>query len=314
MSKILVTGATGATGRKALGLLLEQGREVKALVHREDERSFEIRKLGVEVILGDYLDFDFIAKALKRVNRTYFCYPIRPGILQATNYFAQAARESNLEAIVNMSQISARREAKSRAAQDHWISEQVFDWSGVPTTHLRPTFFAEWLLSTAPNISQGRLTLPFKGKHAPIAAEDQAHVIANILNAPEGHGGKVYPLHGPENLSQEEIASQVSEALGIEVKYQYAPFDDFFKALISSKTDRQQHTAQNMYGALENNADGRNVRTFVEQHLREVSIDHDNGIFAGTNDVVRRIGGVPGTTVKEFVLKYKDAYDVPSLK
>ncbi|MGO7580474.1 hypothetical protein ACC699_37710, partial [Rhizobium ruizarguesonis] len=34
-------------------------------------------------------------------------------------------------------QISARRESTSHEAQDHWISERVFEWSGVPTTHLR---------------------------------------------------------------------------------------------------------------------------------------------------------------------------------
>jgi NAD(P)H dehydrogenase (quinone) len=45
-----------------------------------------------------------------------------------------------------MFKISARREANSHAARDHWVSERVFDWSGTPTTHLRPTFFAEWLL------------------------------------------------------------------------------------------------------------------------------------------------------------------------
>ena len=73
-------------------------------------------------------------------------YPVQPGILQATAYFAQAAKEAAVSAIVNMWVFSARREAKSHAAQDHWISEQVLNWSGVPTTHLRPTLFAEWAL------------------------------------------------------------------------------------------------------------------------------------------------------------------------
>jgi NAD(P)H dehydrogenase (quinone) len=44
------------------------------------------------------------------------------------------------------SQISARRESMSHAARDYWVSERVFDWSGVAATHLRPTFFAEWLI------------------------------------------------------------------------------------------------------------------------------------------------------------------------
>jgi NAD(P)H dehydrogenase (quinone) len=63
--------------------------------------------------------------------------PIAPGIIGAAAYFAQAAKETGVTAIVNMSQISARRESKSH----HWVSERVFDWSGVATTHLRPTLF-----------------------------------------------------------------------------------------------------------------------------------------------------------------------------
>jgi len=42
-----------------------------------------------------------------------------------------------------MSQISAREDSKSYAARDHWITELLFDWSGVPTVHLRPIFFSE---------------------------------------------------------------------------------------------------------------------------------------------------------------------------
>src|SRR5260370_7050334 len=88
--------------------------------------------------------------AVKGVRRAYFVYPIRPGIIQATAYFAQAAREAGVEAIVNMSQVSAREDAKSHAARDHWVAERVFDWSGIPSTHLRPTFFAERPLHPPP--------------------------------------------------------------------------------------------------------------------------------------------------------------------
>ena len=62
---------------------------------------------------------------------------------------------------MNMSQISARREAKSHVEQYHWISEQVLNWSGVPTTHLRPTLFAEWALYWTGQIKTGILRLPF---------------------------------------------------------------------------------------------------------------------------------------------------------
>jgi NAD(P)H dehydrogenase (quinone) len=44
------------------------------------------------------------------------------------------------------------------------------------------------------------------------------------------------------------------------------------------------------------------------QHLREVAIDHQNGIFAGTNDLVEKIGGRPPMTLEEFISKNRAAF------
>src|SRR5260221_12543464 len=192
--RFLITGAAGtvgATGRKTVELLLERGYQVRAFVHQYDERSAQLEKQGVELVVGDLLDFTTIRPALEGVWGAYFVYPIAPGLIEATSYFAQAAKEARVPAIVNMSQISARREAKSHAAFNHWTAERVFDWSGLAVTHLHPTFFAEWILTYAQSIKDGLVQMPFgESKHAPIAAEDQARVIASILEHPSAHQGK----------------------------------------------------------------------------------------------------------------------------
>ena len=48
--KFLVTGATGDTGGYTVELLLERGHAVRALAHREDDRSKRLVKMGVEVV------------------------------------------------------------------------------------------------------------------------------------------------------------------------------------------------------------------------------------------------------------------------
>jgi hypothetical protein len=40
---------------------------------------------------------------------------------------------------------------------------------------------------------------------------------------------------------------------------------------------------------------------FRAQHLANVAVDYQNGIFAGNNDLVERIGGKKPTTVQEFI-------------
>ena len=124
----LVTGPTGSTGRATVHNLLEAGATVRAFTHREDDRLELLRRQGAQVVIGDLLDFEAVRSALDGVEGAYVVFPILPGILQATGYFAQAAKEANLKTVVNMSQVSARREAKSPAAQDHWMAEQVFNW------------------------------------------------------------------------------------------------------------------------------------------------------------------------------------------
>ena len=170
-----------------LGKLLELKVPVRALVHKKDARSEQLSTQGVEIIEGDLLDFDSVSAALKGITGAYFMYPIQvPGILEGTAFFAQAAIEEGVGFIVNMSQISARRAAKSHATQGHWIAERLFDRSGIPVAHLRPTFFAEWLIYVAKFIKQkSQLILPFGDAHyAPIAAEDLGRVVASILADP----------------------------------------------------------------------------------------------------------------------------------
>ena len=102
--KFVVTGATGHTGSCTVERLLERGHAVRALAHHEDNRSKRLEKMGTEVVIGDFLKFTDVRAAMRGVRGAYFCYPIRPGILQATASFAQAAKEASLECVVNMSQ------------------------------------------------------------------------------------------------------------------------------------------------------------------------------------------------------------------
>lgn len=291
MAKVLVTGATGDTGRAAIDDLLARGHRVRALAHGRDERSKKLEEKGAEVVYGDLLDFRQVQQALDGVERAYFVYPIRPGILQATTYFAHAAKEARLDGIVNMSQISARVDADSHAATDHYLSERVFDWSGVPVAHIRPTYFAEWLLYLAPMIRQGQLHVPFgTGRHAPISAEDQGRVIAGILDAPAAHAGKIYPLLGPKEYTYAEIANVLSKTLGKPVEYKQVAFDQFREQFVPKNRTAQSPGID-----------------FLMQHLREVAIDHQNGIFAGTNDLVEKLGGRPPQTLEAFIEKHRAA-------
>lgn len=289
-ANILVSGATGRTGGAAIDTLLGMGKRVRAYVRSDDERAAALRKRGVEIAVGNFTDIDEISAAMKGIRSAYFLHPIAPGIISAAAYFAQAAKEAGVAAIVNMSQISARRESKSHAAQDHWISERVFDWSGVATTHFRPTFFAEWLVYPrfAKEIwARKKIEFPFgNGRHAPIAADDQGRVIAHVLANPAGHEGKIYTLHGPAEMNHTEIATVMSEVLGAKIEYAPTSIEEFNQKM------------EKLY----------KFHPFLAQHLVEVAQNYQDGIFAGTNDVVERITGTPALSLRAFLEKHREAF------
>src|SRR6516165_2661593 len=309
--KVLITGATGDTGGYAIEQLLQKGHEVRALVHRIDDRSQRLEDEGVEVVAGNYLDLDAMRAAVKGVRRAYFVFPIRPGIIQATAYFAQAAKEAGVEAIVNMSQISARDDAKSHAARDHWVAERVFDWSGIAVTHLRPTFFAEWLLYYAAMVKAGALAVPFgTGKHAPVAAEDQARVIVGVLENPAPHRGKVYPLFGPKEYTHAEIAQVLGRVLHKNVHYKQVAIEELLQRRASSQSPAPgQVNSRTGYGELERSQQGELEESFFLQHIREVAADHQAGVFAGTNDVVETIGGRPPMSLEAFIEMHRKVFE-----
>ena len=62
-TNILVTAATGLTGRAAVTALLKKSHDVRALAHREGDRSRARHALGAEIVFGDLDDFSDVKGA-----------------------------------------------------------------------------------------------------------------------------------------------------------------------------------------------------------------------------------------------------------
>jgi NAD(P)H dehydrogenase (quinone) len=282
MSTFLVTGPTGVVGNYLTHLLLERGHQVRVLAHHADKRSERLEAAGAQIVVADLLDLAAVRAATQGVDGAYFSYPIMPGLVEASTIFAQAAAEAGVGIIVDMSQKSARSEAGSNAARQHWLSERIFNNFPVPAAHIRPTFFAEWLIQFLDD--DNTLRLPFgDGRHAPIAGEDQAYVVAGILEHPQGHDGNEYPLYGPVEMNHFQIAEELSDTLGVPFSYEPVSIEAFADTM--RRQGFHEHTIQ---------------------HIENVAQDYRDGIFAGTNDVVEKIGNKTPTSVSEFALRNKE--------
>ena len=288
--RILVTGAAGKTGSAVVEQMLDRGFPVRALVRRTDERSARLASLGADVVVADLLDLTAVRAAVQGVRRIYFVYPPQGELLvEATTVIAVAARDAGVEAVVNMSQISAREDSKSPLARQHWLSEHILDLADIGAVHVRPTFFAENLIIMGAETiaAEGRLYLPYgHQKHAPVAAADIARVVSGILAHPADHVGERYVVTGPRNLSLTEMAAVIAQELGKPVEYVDLPVEAWATVLagVDGMTDS------------------------LVTHLKAVAIDHQNGIFRGETDVVERIGGQPAQALDVFIREHRKLF------
>jgi NAD(P)H dehydrogenase (quinone) len=286
MSKVLISGATGDTGRAAVREALALGLDVRAMVHNRDTRSEALEKLGAKVAVGDLLDIDTIRAAMEGTNAAYLVWPVAPGLIHATVNFAQAAKEAGVSTVINLSQRSANRFSTSNSCRDSFIAEQVLNWSGLPVIHLRPTYFLEWLLYPwqLPYLQKGILRMPVgKGRHSPIAADDQGRVIAALLKSPDAHIGKTIPVSGPVEMNHEQIAAELTEALGRTIVFQDLPIDEYCRSL-----------------------ETMGVPPHIVQHLGGAMDDYQHGHMAGADDNVEKLTGRRSMTVGEFARAHAD--------
>lgn len=284
--QILITGATGKTGAIAAVTLLDEGHRVRAFVHRLDERADRLAKAGAEVVTGDLLDLDAVSRAAKGVDAAYLTYPPASGMIDASATFLQAAEENGVPAIVNMSQMAARRDAADLESRQHWIAERMLDHFSGTVTHLRPTAFAEWLIGFWQQATN-EIRLPFAdARGALVAAEDLGRVIAAIITDPQPHAGKIYSLYGPVELDYNQIAAVMTRVLGRRVTYVPVSLDEFRSAL--ERRGRDPH---------------------LVEHLVNVAVDYRNGLYAGTNDIVRTLTGTEPLTVEAFIERNRQSFD-----
>src|SRR5258708_10653379 len=122
-------------------------------------------------------------------------------------------------------------------------------------------------------IRQGIMYAPFTtGRHAPIAGEDQARVIVGILENPEPHRGKVYPLYGPVELTHDEIAKIVGQVLGRTITYQSMPIEKWAELVAgASAGGAPRNDASSLYAEADR-ITGKPGSEFLVHHLREVAI------------------------------------------
>jgi uncharacterized protein YbjT (DUF2867 family) len=295
---VLVTAAAGGTqgrtGRHVTEMLLARGLPVRALVRRVDERSEQLRALGAEIFVGDFLDARSMRKAVKGVSAVYFAYPVQDGLADATAAMALAAREEGISRLVNLVMLQSSIDAPTPRMRQNFLSEQVFEWAGVGPVHIRATVFYENVarLVRASLPAHGALRVPW-GKAETllplVAGEDVARVAVGLLTRSSWQAGTAYPLIGTA-LSVREIVATFARVLEKDVHYQEISDDEWTTE--ARARGWNAHAVEHL--------------SSLWKALRAASLAPEAERFAVT-DTSERIGGAQPKTFEAFVREQESA-------
>lgn len=293
---ILVTGAAGrlgGVGRTIVEILRQRNLPVRALVRCEDERSDALRAIGAEVEVGDLTPAGDVARALAGCQRIFFGMSVSPQYLEATVTAAAVARDrGDLEVLVNISQMTVSQMSltemtDSPQQRQHWLGEQVLNWSGVPVVQVRATvflqnfFFSAWAAESIAKDSTIRL--PFgAGRTSPIDTRDVAEAVVAILASPASHIGKVYELTGPQSQDLTAHAAEYSSALGRVITYVDVPLEQW----------RDQELRR------------RNLPEHVFEHLLTMAGLHAANRYDRLTHDVESITGRTATSTRDYVARH----------
>ena len=280
---VLVTGATGNTGRAIVDELARRDALVRAMVRTGADRAR--LPAGIPVAVADFDDPASIAAALDGAERAYLVTPSSERAEEQQRRFADLAVKAGVRHLVVLSQLGAGEDSPVRFLRYHAAVEQHVRDLGVPFTFLRPNLFFQGLLAFAgPITAEGRFYAPIgDATVSAVDVRDIAAVAAITLTEP-GHEGATYTLTGQAPVTHAQIAAALTNALGREVTFTDVPPEAFADSLRGILPPWQ------VDGLLEDYA-----------HYRR-------GEAAAVSPAVAEITGRPPTDVWQFARDYAPAF------
>ena len=210
---VLVTGATGKTGRHVASFLRERGVDVRAASRHpapEDPQS----------VIFDWARPETYAPAVAGADRIYLVQPagVTDASAQVTDFLARA-RTAGAQGVVLLSALGVDLAGEELGFRK---VERAVMGSGLEWTILRPNWFMQnfttgfWLPTIA-----GRDEIPAPAGDAAVSFIDTRDIaaVATTALAQPGHAGREYTLTGGAALSFPAVAETISDVVGRPVRH-----------------------------------------------------------------------------------------------
>jgi uncharacterized protein YbjT (DUF2867 family) len=280
---VIVTGVTGGLGGRVARRLAERGVR-QMLVARDPGRAPELA--GAEVASGSYDDRDGLRRAFEGAGALFMVSASEdPDRRRLHANVIDAAADAGVERIVYTSFYGAGPACTFTFGRDHWHAEEHIKDSGLRHTFLRDNLYIDFLplLAGADGVIRGPAG---DGRVAAVTRDDIADVAAAVLLDDSGrHDGQTYDMTGPEALTMDEVAAELSRVAGRTITYR-------------NETLEEAYASRASYGAPDWEVAGW-VTTYVAIA---------NGDLDRVSDDVARLSGHPPMGLAEFLRNNPASY------
>jgi len=194
-----------------------------------------------------------------------------------------AAVAAGVERIVYLSFINAAPDATFTFARDHWHTEEHVRAVGLRHTFLRDNMYIDFLPALAGN--DGVIRGPAgDGRVGAVARDDIADVAVAVLLG-DGHDGRTYDVTGPEAITLQEVAEELSQVTGRSITYH-------------AETLEEAYESRAIYGAPHFEVEGW-VTSYAAIAAGEMDV---------VSDTVSKLTGQPPMTLADFLRRHPESY------
>ena len=226
---ILITGASGKTGRRVVAAIASKGGAVRAFIRRPEIEPELLRDGASEIALGDLSDAASLKRALDGVGQLiHICPPMHPNEDAIAKTLIDLCGEMGTGRLVLYSVLHPLLTDVPHHARKLKAEQYLVD-SGVTYTILQPSRYMQHLTPIWKSVlATGVHNMPFSttARFSVVDLSDLADACARVTTEP-GHEGATYQLAGPDALSQEDMARILTQVLGKPIRSEAKSLQQF---------------------------------------------------------------------------------------
>ncbi len=223
--RIAVTTPMGHVGRHVTSMLVRAGVRPLLLARSPEKVPTTLREYA-DVVEADSTDPQQVIAATRGVDAIYW---VDPSVFSAdpladyalaTQALVEAVTTNGVGRVVFQSSIGAEKRSGVGEIDGLANTEVALDALNLDVTHLRCGYFFTNLLMDFEGVRQGKLqtVLPLDQPLSWVAPRDIAEVAALTLLNPHWHGHRTLAVHGPEDLSWQQVAKILTDQVGHPVR------------------------------------------------------------------------------------------------